>query len=233
MSFIVIDSSRNNCIGSTTNFKYLLNKSISFKKISLIYAAIPYSSYLINANNCNFKIHFDDGADYTITLSFGNYDVQWLATTIKTMVNHSNFNIVFDSWIMKYIFSADQNFQIISSNNSINYVLGLNDEWKTSNLNILVGDKIINFLNDTILYIKLNNYTNRILQDDWFLYTFLITNTANKNEICFYNTNNQFKNEITFGYYQCVNWFDLQIYDQDNAEFVNNGLPCQFVLFIE
>ena len=78
MSIVIIDSWKLNAICKTsTNFKYVLSKSIKCKKMKLLYAAIPYSWYMIDDLNNHLKIKFNDTSTYDIYLSSGNYDVVW------------------------------------------------------------------------------------------------------------------------------------------------------------
>lgn len=186
MTFIFIDSSKENCIPeSSTKFKYLLSKPIVFKKITLLYAAIPYSWYLINQYNCNFIVHFNDGATITAWIGFGNYNVNSLATTKKNLVNYSSFDMTFDSLTMKYVFSAPQNFEFQICSNSLNYVIGL-DDWQVSkSSHILTLNILINFLNYTILHLKIKNFCNNIVEDNSFDYTFIISNIVDKNKFVF------------------------------------------------
>ena len=94
---LIIDSSKNNCIGQSTKFEYILSKPIKCKKLKLTFAAIPYSSYMINETNSHFKISFGDSSIHNAYLPWGNYDVDSLATTIKNLINYANFNMSFNS----------------------------------------------------------------------------------------------------------------------------------------
>ena len=47
----------------------------------------------------------------------------------------------------------------------MNYILGV-DNNQISNSNILTSNNIVNFLNDTLFYIKVNNFNNNLIQDN-------------------------------------------------------------------
>jgi len=140
--YIVIDSSSQNCVGLSTNFKYYLSNSVKFKRIKLLFLALPFSWYLIDNSNNNFIIRFNDGTTKNINLIWCDYDVNWLATTINTLVNYASFNMSFDSSFYKYKINASQNFQIL--NGSLNSILGFDDnqQW---NSNFMIGNNIVNF----------------------------------------------------------------------------------------
>jgi len=228
--YIVIDSSKENALGTSCNFKYLLSENVVFKGLKLLYCAIPFSSYLIDWTNDTFSIKFNDNTIKNITITHCDYDTNSLATTINTLVNYSNFTMSFDQWLYKYKISASQNFQIL--NGTINALLGFNDG-QISNLNNATAINIVDFLNDTLFYIKINNYYNNLIQDNNFSYTFVIPNTASKYEICYYFNNINFNNEIIFDYEQVENSLEICIYDLNNQKFDNNGLPIQMILLIE
>ncbi len=103
---------------------------------------------MINETNSHFKISFGDTSIHNAYLPHGNYDVNSLATTIKNVINYANFNMVFDSWLMKYIFSADQNFIVYNDRTTINNILGCYDQQQWI-WNVMMWNDIVNFLSDT------------------------------------------------------------------------------------
>lgn len=129
---------------------------------------------------------------------------------------------------MKYIFTATQDFKFSKCDNSLNIIIGVLDD-QTSNLNILVWTNIINFLNDTLFYIKINSFHNNIIQDDSCTYTFIIGNTVRKNEICFYKNSELIENELFFNE-QYINKLNIWIYNSDNQIYDSNGLSIQLII---
>jgi len=83
-----------------------------------------------------------------------------------------------------------------------------------------------------LFYLKINDYYNNLIQDNWFAYTFVIPNNAQKFEIIYYYNTINFNNEINFDSEQYTNCFDVSIYDLNNKPYYNNGLAVQFILEI-
>ena len=158
MGYIFIDSSKRiNKENTNSNNIYIsFNDNVVITKyIKLLNAIIPKTIYLINSSNNTFKISFTDGNIINVIIPINNYDTDTLATTLKNLINYSNFDIVFDSNKYIYIMNASLNFTITFTSN-LYKLFGMQNTIYFSNGNQLKTN-IINFNIPMIINIDIVN----------------------------------------------------------------------------
>lgn len=139
--------------GTTSNFSYqLLVAIINPKKVALENIQIFNTAYTINNNNN--KLYWTDSASVThiSTLTNGNYSATSLCEHVETILNADNtgantYTVTFSIITGKItITNSASNFSLTFYTNTLNscaYVLGFNDENKTSALTY-TGDNVVN-----------------------------------------------------------------------------------------
>ena len=123
MPYIFIDSNKRVAKNSTNsnNIHILFNNKVIIKEyIKLINATITKTIYLINESNNTFKIIFNDNNIINVNIPINNYDTNTLATTIKNLINYSNFNMLFDE--TRYIYIHYEQIKILILNLQANYI---------------------------------------------------------------------------------------------------------------
>lgn len=158
MGYIFIESQKRVSKENTNsnNIHIVFNSNIHIKEyIKILNLVIPKTCYLINNNNNKLKITFSDTTIKNISIPINNYDTSTLWTTIKNLVNYSNFDIVFDDNKYIYTFWANQSFQI-EFPNKLYKILGMNQETYISANNIIYWG-IINFNIPMYINIDISN----------------------------------------------------------------------------
>lgn len=224
---IVINSKdfENSC-----DFVYTLNKPIKITKyLQLVYSAIPNTNYLVNDSNNNLIITFNDTMVKNININSGNYDVDALATTIKTAVNYSSFNMVFDKTQIKYQLSASQSFHVTGS---MIKILGISDN-QLFNSSHIYCDSCIYFTFPNIIYIKIDNFDNStIYYNESKSVTFFIHNSALKNGITYYYSYD-YDNIVNTNYPIELDKLHIQILDENFDIYNNQNIGIQLILQFE
>jgi len=233
----MIDSNKKSIIinsknfGKSTDFTYLFNKSIKINSyLKLVYAALPNTSYLVSNNsNNNLIVTFADATVKNINIDIGNYDVDSLATAIKTAINYSSFNMVFDKVKIKYQLTASQSFHV--SGNMI-AILGITDNQLFNSSNIYC-DKCIYFTFPNILYIKIDNFDNpNIIYDKCKSVTFFVHNYALKSYNTYYYSY-EYDNIMNINYPIELDSMHIQILDENFNVYDNLNTPIQIILEFE
>lgn len=190
-NYLIIDTSKRNT-GTSTSCTISLDRNIIIKNyLHLVYAYIPITHYLMNDSTNKLTIVFSDNPPTTraITLTNKNYDTTTLAIEIKNQIAFNGFKIKYDIDTYKYTCSTGlYNFTIKGNvNNSVNTVIGFNKDSDSSSLNLsLVSPNIIDFLSPSILYIKINDLTNKITSTKFNPHTFIVPITVAKGEVNLY-----------------------------------------------
>lgn len=98
---------------------------IIHRQVQLLNAQIPVSFYVINYTNNQFRLKLGVGSFFLYTIPVGNYTANSLISTIKTIVNVTNFNIVISPINGCLTFSFTNTITIDNTiANSIGFVLG-------------------------------------------------------------------------------------------------------------
>lgn len=224
-NYIIINTAN---LANSTEFTYKLAKPARVKQyVKLMYACVPNTNYMLNNTNNNLIITFIDGTVRNITLPNQNYLTNELASAIKTAVNYSNFDMVFDKNLVKYQLTAGGNFY--TSGNMCS-VLGLEQ-----NQFFLPGSvyakNSIQFTNPKVLYIRINDLSNEnIFTSTSKNATFFMHNDTNKNSNITYYAY-QYDNIITVESNPIsLSELQVQILDDNFQIYDNLNIPVQLIL---
>lgn len=144
-------------LGSIFNNDY----DIIHKQVQLLNAQIPYSFYVINDTNNQFRYRLGIGTTYTSTIPVGNYNGNSLITALKAALtaNSITLTITLSSINGQITFTHDSiNFTFFSVANSILPNLGFDDATNyTSSSLTLTAPRPLNLLGIKTLQIRSSN----------------------------------------------------------------------------
>lgn len=135
--------------------------NIIHTQVQLLNAQIPYSFYVINSTNNQFRYRLGIGTTYTSTIPVGNYNGNSLITALKQALaaNSITLEITLSSINGKLTFThASINFTLFSVENSILPILGFDDSINyTSSGLTLTSLYLLNLLGIKTLQVRTNN----------------------------------------------------------------------------
>jgi hypothetical protein len=223
-NYIIINSVNLPC---STDFTYKLAKQIKVHKyMKLLYACIPNTNYMINSENNQFQVSFDDGV-WEMFLPIGNYTTNSLAQKINNVMTANNFNITFDDIKVKYQLTASQSFFVVGSACE---VLGI-EQHQTFDTTNIYAKSSIQFTNPKILYIRINELNNEnIVSSHSKNVTFFVHNNALKNENTYYYAY-QYDNVVSVeSNIIDVNELKIEIMDENFKIYDNLNIPIQLIV---
>ena len=131
------------------------------KQVQLLNAQIPYSFYIINYTNNQFKYQLGSGTIFTSTIPVGNYTGNSLITALKAalLANGITLTITLSSTNGTLTFShASSNFTFYNVTYSILQTLGFQSNTNyTSVSNTLIAPYVLNLLGIKTLQIRSSN----------------------------------------------------------------------------
>lgn len=217
---------------SSTNFRIYFNKNIEINKyLKINYLNIPRCNYLITNKNNSFSLTIN-GQILNVIIPIGNYTPLQLADIINVQVNNlNNFNITYNNQTFKYTFTSLSSFKLDLTISDFHKLLSLEKKVYNS-IDKQIVSNIIFFNYPLYLNMRINNissnnftYTNENSQTDFIINCGSDTNFG---EIIQYKgfeyDIKMFLNNIN------VNYFDIQILDDENEIFDNNNFNWYAVL---
>ena len=192
---LILDSrDRQNTADSVTDYNVYLTKPMSHvKSVKLNEISLPYTIYNISSakNNNRMTIYEENagtaGADFTITIVDGWYDIESLCGVIKTALDaggSQTYTVSYDSNTMKVTVTGDAYDIVIYGSDSTGVVTGLESEIgfsiETSEASTVVADKVPKILSPQYLLLNLDFVSDNIdTLDANKNSTFLISTTVN------------------------------------------------------
>ena len=125
--------------------------------ISIKNAVIPFSFYNVNMTN-NKLNYIVNGANYTVNLTLGNYNVNTLKTHLIELIGNL-FTITYVAKTNKFIFThSTYDFTFLSSSNCFE-ILGFKDNFNYSSIDFILTSTIsINLFTVKNIYVCSNNF---------------------------------------------------------------------------
>lgn len=149
---------------------YENDSSVEYLTLSMPYACITNSNYLINLTNNRLIISYDGSTYFTYAFPQGNYSATTFMTMFKTIMP-IGWDIALDSLTKKFSIKYSDIFYL-SSQSTIDYVMGFSTNLTaTFTTNSLFGGtcwnivmpRVINFLPVPRFYIRCDEISNGIV----------------------------------------------------------------------
>ena len=234
IKYLLIDSKyRNNINDNTSRFRIYLNKQILIKSYCKInYLFMPRTNYLINKNNNNFKIIFNNNDILNLIIPSSNYKPIQLSTYINTISNNLNgLNCQYNEQTYKFEFYSNIPFNLDFTISKFYQLLSLKNQiYSSDNTNKFISN-IINFNYPYYINLNLSNIANDVMIGNTLnnQVNFIIpTLSCNFGDIIEY-TNNKYDVKM-FCNNQKLLYLDVEITDDYNKLYDNNESEFYFIL---
>lgn len=226
--------SLNSHYGTQNNGTYLSNVYFPFKGIltdnplikkkylTLLNAQIPVSFYIINENNNRLTLKdVGGGGTHNIDLNYGNYSGNSLITELTTQINAGyphTVSITLSKSTGKLTFIFDGQTQFISSQSTINNIIGFNSNMTGTTfimpypLNLL-GTKKLFIKSQTLNISSFDSYNNNKTN----IIATIPVDQPFYNMISYVSAIDTNQHELKLN---TLDGIDIQIYDEDN-NFIN------------
>jgi len=202
--------------------------------LSILNASIPYSFFNVDYFN-NLLVYSVGGADITINIPEGNYNVNTLRTYLLSVM--TGFTITYNSLNNSFTFTHSTNEFIFKETSTCFEILGLDENVEhTSFGRVLISTNSINLFTIRNIYIQSGNLMNDNINNSTPYNSTILASipvSSGQNSIINYYNFNNIKTRINEGILRNISNLHISLTDQDGDILDLNGVHWSMTLLLE